>query len=112
MPDLNAKEYSNFENIKHNSGDGSEFWYARELANVLEYTEWRNFTKVIDKAVLACKNSGNDTDDHFVEVNKMIQIGKGKWRNTGDGSLIGCQFPQVTSRNNPTQSLHRRGQVP
>ena len=52
--------------------NGIEFWYARELSGVLKYTEWRNFTKVIDKAMLACHNSGFECADHFVDVNKMI----------------------------------------
>ena len=75
MPSLNAKEYASFESIKHISEDGSEFWYARELAAVLEYTQWRNFAKVIDKARIACKNSGYDIDDHFAEVSKMVEAG-------------------------------------
>jgi len=75
MPNLNAKEYASFESIKHISEDGSEFWYARELAAVLEYTQWRNFAKVIDKARIACKNSGYDIDDHFAEVSKMVEAG-------------------------------------
>ncbi len=54
MSNLNAKEYTSFESIKHISEDGSEFWYARQLAAVLEYTQWRNFAKVIDKARIAC----------------------------------------------------------
>ena len=77
MPNLNAKEYASFESIKHIAENGAEFWYARELARVLEYTQWRNFAKVIDKAMLACKNSGYNVDDHFAEVGKMIEIGKG-----------------------------------
>ena len=75
MSDLNAKEYASFESIKHISKDGYEFWYARELSNVLEYTQWRNFTKVIDKARIACKNSGYDIDDHFAEVSKIVEAG-------------------------------------
>lgn len=75
MPQLNAKEYASFESIKHISEDGCEFWYARELATVLEYTQWRNFAKVIDKARIACKNSGYDIDDHFAEVSKMVEAG-------------------------------------
>ncbi|ODA43047.1 DNA damage-inducible protein D [Desulfosporosinus sp. BG] len=75
MPNLNAKEYASFESIKHISEDGSEFWYARELAAVLEYTQWRNFAKVIDKARIACKNSGYDIEDHFAEVSKMVEAG-------------------------------------
>ena len=60
MGDLKAKEYKRFEGIKHIRDDDSEYWYARELALVLDYTQWRNFTKVIDKAMLACKNRGYD----------------------------------------------------
>ena len=49
-----------FESIKHINEYGEEFWYARELQRALEYTEWRNFSRVIDRAVTACENSGND----------------------------------------------------
>lgn len=72
MADLNAKEYRRFEDIKHTTGEGVEFWYASELSGVLEYTEWRNFSKVIDRAMFACKNSGFAISDHFVDVNKMV----------------------------------------
>lgn len=71
------KDESVFENIKRYLDDGIEFWYARELQDVLEYTEWRNFKKVIDKAKIACDNSGNSVEDHFVDINKMVQIGSG-----------------------------------
>ncbi|MFA4932315.1 MAG: DNA damage-inducible protein D [Caldisericia bacterium] len=75
MANLNAKEYVTFESIKHTSEDGSEFWYSRELSTVLEYTQWRNFAKVIDKARITCKNSGYDIDDHFAEVSKIVEAG-------------------------------------
>ena len=64
-----------FESIKHINEYGNEFWYARELQNALEYTEWRNFSKVIDKAITACENSENAVSDHFVEVNKIVEAG-------------------------------------
>lgn len=64
-----------FESIKHINEYGNEFWYARELQNALEYTEWRNFSKVIDKAITACENSENEVSDHFVEVNKIVEAG-------------------------------------
>ena len=57
MKELNAKEYKKFEDIKYIRSDGSEYWSARELALVLDYTQWRNFSKVIDRAMLACENS-------------------------------------------------------
>jgi DNA-damage-inducible protein D len=75
MAKLNAEEYTTFESIRKADDGGNEFWYARELAAALQYREWRNFSKVIDRAVLACKNSGYEVSDHFVEVNKMVTIG-------------------------------------
>lgn len=60
MPNLKAKEYSQFENIKYVRQDGSEYWSARELAAVLDYSQWRNFRKVIDRAMIACENSGHE----------------------------------------------------
>jgi DNA-damage-inducible protein D len=75
MGKLEAKEYKRFEDIKHIRDDGSEFWSARELALMLDYTEWRNFTKVIDKAMIACNNSGHDVMYDFVEVNKIVHAG-------------------------------------
>ena len=61
-----------FENIKHIDEYGVEFWYARELSIVLEYKEWRNFNKVLNRAKKACKNSGFDPDNHFADVHKMV----------------------------------------
>ena len=69
-----------FESITHISDDGEEYWLARELQVVLEYAEWRNFNKVIEKAKTACKNAENDVESHFVEVNKMVDIGAGTSR--------------------------------
>ena len=60
-----------FENIRHLDEQGNEFWYARELAKVLEYSDWRNFLKVLNKAKVACKNSGFNVDEQLVEVNKL-----------------------------------------
>lgn len=65
-----------FESIRHVNEYGEEFWYARELQTALEYTEWRNFSKVIDKAMIAFHNSENSVSDHFVEINKTIEMPK------------------------------------
>lgn len=57
--------------------DGVEYWLARDLQVLLEYEEWRNFSKVIDKAKISCKNAGQNPTDHFVDVNKTIPMPKG-----------------------------------
>ena len=64
-----------FESIRHVNEYGQEFWYARDLQIALEYTEWRNFCKVIDKAKEACRGSNNAVSDHFVDVNKIVNAG-------------------------------------
>lgn len=66
-----------FESIKHVNEYGQEYWYARELQSVLEYTEWRNFQKLIEKAQTACENSDVDVDECFVEVNKTSPMPNG-----------------------------------
>lgn len=67
-----------FENIKHIDDYENEYWYARELQKVLEYKDWRNFQKVIEKAVLSANNSVSSEEDWRVEINKPIKTGKGK----------------------------------
>ena len=74
MAVLKAQEYQRFEDIKHTTDEGMEFWYARELGSVLDYAKWDNFRKVIDKAMLACKNSGFEVENHFPEIGKMIKF--------------------------------------
>jgi len=75
MGNLQAEEYKNFEEIKKIREDGTEYWNARELSEVLQYKKWENFAKVIDRAKLACKNSGRNIDDDFPEVRKIVEAG-------------------------------------
>ena len=67
-----------FESIKHLDEYGNEYWYAHELQKALDYKDWRNFEKVIDKAIVSAKNSISNREDWVVEVNKPIKTGKGK----------------------------------
>ncbi len=64
--------------------DGVEYWLARELQELLEYTQWRNFENVIAKAKIACEKSGNAISDHFADVSKMVKIGSGAEREQED----------------------------
>ena len=77
------KLHKNFEDYAHEK-NGVEFWYARELQQLLGYNEWRNFEKVIEKAMVACKGAGQAVSDHFVGVNKMVNLGSGGQRDVAD----------------------------
>ena len=67
--------------------NGIECWSARELQSVFNYTEWRNFLKIIDKSKVSCINAGAKIDDHFVDFNKMINLAKGAKRQIEDIAL-------------------------
>ncbi len=75
MPNLKAKEYNQFEDIKYIRDDGSEYWSARELSIVLGYSKWENFDRVIKRAMIACENSGHKVFDDFPEVRKIVEAG-------------------------------------
>ncbi|MCM1329080.1 MAG: DNA damage-inducible protein D [Ruminococcus sp.] len=100
-----------FENIKHISEDGSEFWYARELQTALEYSEWRNFKKVIEKAKISCENSANDVKSHFVEVNKMVNIGSMTNREIEDLKLSRYACYLIVQNGDPQKEAIALGQT-
>ena len=76
-----------FEEIRHIDESGIEFWYARELQKVLDYTEWRKFEGVVKKSIKSCENSGIGAFDHFVDADKMVQIGSGAKKEIKDYKL-------------------------
>ena len=63
-----------FDRIRKVNEAGNEYWESRDLAEVLDYTQYRNFEAVIEKTKLACFNSGHRIDDHFADVSKMVMI--------------------------------------
>jgi len=75
MSNLQAEEYRSFEAIKRIREDGTEYWFARELSEVLQYKKWENFSKVVDRAKLACQNSGREVEYDFPEVRKIVEAG-------------------------------------
>ena len=76
-----------FEDIKHIDENGNEYWLARGLGKVLNYGEYRKFYPVIEKAVIACENSGQNIADHFVHVDVMVDIGSNAKRKIIDYKL-------------------------
>lgn len=64
-----------FDSIRQMDEAGQEFWSARELASVIGYADYRNFSKIIDKAKVLCVQNNKSVEDHFVEVNEMVTIG-------------------------------------
>src|SRR5258708_6164867 len=99
-----------FERIKRVNAAGHEFWSARELARVLEYTDFRNFTAVITKAREACANSGHAVSDHFVDINEMVSIGSGAQRTIEDWALSRYACYLVIQNADPTKPLVALGQ--
>lgn len=69
-----------FEGAVRTDADHGEFWDARDLQKLLEYSDYRNFLKIVDKAKEACKNTGVAVEDHFVDATDMVDIGSGATR--------------------------------
>jgi len=111
MSKLSAEEYKSFENIKQADENGEEFWYARELSTVLQYTKWENFSRVIKRAMLACKNSGYEIDDHFPEVRKMVEIGSGAQRSKIDYKLTRYACYLIVQNGDPRKEIIALGQT-
>ena len=83
-PDQVLTLTTTFEGHAQRTEDGIECWLARDLQHLLGYTEWRNFLKTVTKAKTSCEVSGHRTADHFVDVNKMVEIGSGSQRQIDD----------------------------
>lgn len=100
-----------FEKIKHLDENGIEFWYARDLQVVLEYKEWRNFTKVIDKAKDACINSNFSISDHFERIDKTIELGSTTTRKIEDIKLTRYACYLIVQNSDPRKSIVALGQT-
>lgn len=97
--DLNHALTDTFEGHAQQTDGGVEFWLARDLQYLLGYVERRNFTAVISKAKTACEVSGHSVSDHFVDINKMVDLGSGSQREVPDLMLTrdACNLNAVSS---------------
>src|SRR5947199_2143548 len=111
MSDQPSTPASNtFERIKRINERGGEFWSARELAKVLEYSDFRNCITVINKARQACANSKRIVADHFVDITEMVGIGSGAWRPIEDWGLSRYACYLVIQNADPGKPLVALGQ--
>jgi len=111
MSDIVLYNEQVFENIKKIDENGVEYWEARELQIVLEYKEWRNFKKVLDRAMMACKLSNIEISDCFVEFNKPIISGKGKKENIIDYKLSRYACYLIVQNGDPKKEVIALGQT-
>lgn len=83
--------------------NGVEYWMARDMQKLLDYTEWRNFLLVVDKAKIACMKSGQNISDHFVDVNKMVKLGSGSERQIEDIMLTRYACYLIAQNGDPSK---------
>jgi DNA-damage-inducible protein D len=102
---------SPFERIKRTNDANNEYWESRDLADVLEYTQYRNFEAVIEKAKLACFNSGHRIDDHFADISKMVEIGSGAIREIKVMLLSRYACYLVIQNADPNKEIVAQGQT-
>ena len=109
----NVENYNEntFETIKHVDEYGNEYWSARDLQKVLEYKEWRNFFKVLNTAKISCLNSMCIVNDHFVEVNKMVDIGSKTNRKIQDYKLSRYACYLIVQNADPSKEVVALGQT-
>lgn len=110
MSELVKYSEQTFESIKHVNEYGEEYWLARELQPVLEYAQWRRFSDAIERAKLACKNSGFAVEDHFADVGKMVDIGSGAERQIDDVMLSRYACYLIVMNGDPRKEVIAVGQ--
>ena len=111
MTDIKKYSEETFDSIKHVNEDGQEFWYARELQSVLEYSQWRRFFDTIERAKLACKNSGFEVAEHFADVGKSLPMPKGGFRILDDVMLSRYACYLIVMNGDPRKEVIAVGQT-
>src|SRR4030095_8010991 len=89
--------------VRTDTRTGTEFWCARDLQMLLGYAKWENFVKVIDKAKTACRTTGHDPDDHFLDVRKMVPLGSGAQRAVDDIALTRYACYLIAQNGDPSK---------
>jgi len=109
--DILQKHLSPFERIKRTNDTGNEYWSSRDFAQVLDYSDYRNFEQVINKARTACFNSGQRMDDHFVDVTEMVDLGSGAKRQVKSVFLSRYACYLIVQNADPGKEIVALGQT-
>ena len=109
--DIANQHHATFEGARQMDEDGNEYWFARDLAPLLDYQQWRNFMQVIDKARQACEKSGRAVADHFADISKMVDIGSGAQREVADVRLSRYACYLIVQNGDPTKPVIANGQT-
>jgi DNA-damage-inducible protein D len=108
---LSTQHQTTFDSIRQFDADGNEFWLARPLAKVLDYSEYRHFLPVLDRAREACLNSGQSITDHFEDILAMVEIGSGAHRELPDLHLSRYACYLIVQNGDPSKPVVANGQT-
>ncbi|HSI22548.1 MAG TPA: DNA damage-inducible protein D [Methylophilaceae bacterium] len=108
---LSTQHHTTFESIRQLDAEGHEYWSARQLGKVLEYSEYRHFLPVIAKAREACKVSGYTVSDHFEDILEMVTIGSGAQREVEDVRLSRYACYLIVQNGDPSKPVIANGQT-
>lgn len=112
MIDKPTEEHvSPFEQAKQTDEAGNEYWSSRNLSKLLDYTDFRNFEKAVNKAKVACKQSSQQVSDHIVESNEMVEIGSGAMRSIKDYKLSRYACYLIIQNADPSKKIVALGQT-
>lgn len=108
---ITEKHHATFDGLRHFDENGNEFWLARQLAKILEYSEYRHFLPVVERARQACLKSNRDPLDHFEDILELVEIGSGARRELPDVRLSRYACYLIVQNGDPSKTVIANGQT-